>query len=1004
MIPLSFAQRRLWFIDRFEGPSATYNIPFLLRLDGTLDRDALTAALRDVVIRHESLRTVFVVDEDGVPAQHVVPAGQLDLDIPVLTVDDRDGVDAAVTAQTGHHFDLATEIPVRAHLVTAAPDEHVLVLNIHHIAADGESMLPLTRDLAEAYTARVHGEAPDWEELPVQYGEYTLWQREMLGEESDPDSVITEQLGYWRQELAGAPEQLRLPLDRPRPAVISHRGDMVDFAIDAELLEAAEALAAAHGATTPMVMQAALAVLLHHMGAGEDIPLGATIAGRVDEALVDLVGFFVNTWVLRTDLTGAPSFGEVLDRVRDKALAAYDNQDAPFERLVEILNPERSTAYNPLFQVMFTWQSNDRITLDLPGVTGVLEAVPTHTAKFDLEFNFAVDPSDGSMRCVLEYATDLFNRGTVENIGARFLQVLRHFATGPERPVGAVDVLLPGERELLAGFADTAATTPELTVPELFEQQVAVDPDGTAVVFGEESLTYRELDERANRLARALLERGVRPESLVGLALPRSADLVVAMLGIMKSGAAYLPIDPRFPSARLALVLSQARPALLLTDAATAAGLPGHDAPQLFLDDLDLDASDPAPVAVPLRPDNLAYVMYTSGSTGTPKGVAITHHGVVNGVMRLASVVGVGPGSKMLAGTSINFDVSVFEIITALTSGGSVEVVRDVLELGERGSWSGAVISSVPSVFAEVLDQITGKTEVDTLVFAGEALPASLITRAREAFPGVRVVNSYGQTESFYAGTFTVEGADDWDAASSVPIGEPLGNMRAYVLGAGLTPVPPGVVGELYVAGVVGRGYHGRAGLTAERFVADPFGPAGSRMYRTGDLARWNAEGRLEYAGRGDAQVKIRGLRIEPGEIEAALTAHPGVAQAVVTVHERAGNKQLVGYVVPVGTVATEGTAESIGDLHVDLTAGVSMAELRKFVAARLPEYMVPSAFVVLDRLPLAPNGKLDRSALPAPVFKGETYRAPSNEVEETLAAVFAEVLGTDRVGVDDDF
>ncbi|MEV8536217.1 amino acid adenylation domain-containing protein [Streptomyces sp. NPDC051211] len=1004
MIPLSFAQQRLWFIDRFEGPSATYNVPFLLRLNGTLDADALSAALRDVVLRHESLRTVFVVDENGVPAQQVVPAEELDLDIP-LVVAGPDGVDAAVSGEIVHHFDLATEIPVRARLVRSAPDEHVLVLVIHHIAADGESMLPLSRDLAEAYTARVSGEAPEWEELPVQYGEYTLWQREMLGEESDPDSVIAAQLAYWRDELAGAPEQLRLPLDRPRPAVISHRGDMVDFVIEPELVAAAERLAAVHGASTPMVMQAALAVLLHHLGGGEDIPIGATIAGRVDEALLDLVGFFVNTWVLRTDLSGAPSFDEVLERVRDKALAAYDNQDAPFERLVEVLNPERSTAYNPLFQVMFTWQSSDRLVLDLPGVTGELEAVPTHTAKFDLEFNFAVDPADQSMRCVLEYATDLFHRSTVENIGARFLQVLRHFAADPTRPVSAVDVLLPGERERLAGFAHTAASTPEVTVPELFEQQVAVDPDSVAVVFGEQSLTYRELDERANRLARALVERGVQAETLVGLALPRSADLVVAMLGIMKSGAAYLPIDPRFPSRRLSLVLSQARPVLLLTDAETAATLPEHDAPTLFLGDLDLDGADASALSVPLRPDNLAYVMYTSGSTGTPKGVAITHHGVVNGVMRLASVVGVGPGSKMLAGTSINFDVSVFEIITALTSGGSVEVVRDVLELAERESWSGNVISSVPSVFAEVLDQITGKTSVDTLVFAGEALPASLIARAREAFPGVRVVNSYGQTESFYAGTFTVDGAQEWDAASSVPIGDPLGNMRAYVLGAGLTPVPPGVVGELYVSGVVGRGYHGRAALTAERFVADPFGPPGSRMYRTGDLARWNADGRLEYAGRGDSQVKIRGLRIEPGEIEAALTAHPGVSHAVVTVFERGGAKQLVGYVVPVGVLGHDaGSAESIGDLHVDLTAGVSMAELRKFVSARLPEYMVPSAFVVLDRLPLAPNGKLDRAALPAPVFKGEVYRAPAGEVEETLAAVFAEVLGVDRVGVDDDF
>ncbi|MFG2882787.1 amino acid adenylation domain-containing protein [Streptomyces sp. NPDC048297] len=1004
MIPLSFAQRRLWFIDRFEGPSATYNIPFLLHLEGRLDVAALSAALRDVVVRHESLRTVFVVDADGVPGQHVVAEEDLRLEVPLVETG-ADGVDAVIAEVGGHHFDLAAEIPVRAVLVRTGPEQHLLVLNIHHIAADGESMEPLTRDLSAAYTARVRSGVPDWEELPVQYKDYTLWQRELLGDESDPDSVLSDQLAYWRDALAGSPEQLQLPTDRPRPAVISHRGDMVDFAIGQELVEAAERLAAEHGATTPMIMQTALAVLLQRLGAGDDIPLGATIAGRTDEALLDLVGFFVNTWVLRADLSGNPTFAEALGRVADRALAAYDNQDAPFESLVEVLNPERSTSYHPLFQVMFTWQSNDVIELDLPGVRGRLEAVPTHTAKFDLEFNFAVDPADGSMRCVLEYATDLFDRTTVERFGPRFLQVLRDFVTDPSRPVGTTDVLLPGEREQLARFAGQAAPTPDLTVPELFAQQLAVDPDALAVLCGEVRLSYRDLDERAERVAHALLERGVGAESLVGLALPRTADLVVAMLGIMKSGAAYLPIDPRFPSQRLGVVLGQARPALLLSDSATAGLLPEHDVPALLLDDVDLQGADASPTGVALRPDNLAYVMYTSGSTGIPKGVAITHHGVVNGVLRLATVVGMGPGRTMLAGTSVNFDVSVFEIMTALTTGGSVEVVRDVLELGEREHWHGSVISSVPSVFSEVLDQITGKATVDTLVFAGEALPAALVERARTAFPGVRVVNSYGQTESFYAGTFTVDAAEEWDASRGVPIGEPLGNMRAYVLGPGLLPVPPGVVGELYVAGAVARGYYGRAALTAERFLPDPFGPAGSRMYRTGDLARWNREGRLEYVGRGDGQVKIRGLRIEPGEVEAALAAHPGVAQAVVSVHEHVGTRQLVGYVVPVGVIANApGSAESIGDLHVDLTAGVSVPELRAFVSARLPEFMVPSAFVILDRLPLAPNGKLDRRALPAPVFKNEAYRAPSTETEQVLAAVFAEVLGVDRVGVDDDF
>ncbi|MBK6016196.1 non-ribosomal peptide synthetase [Streptomyces sp. MBT53] len=999
MIPLSFAQRRLWFIDRFDGPSATYNIPFVLHMSGALDVDALSSALRDVVTRHESLRTLFVEGDDGLPAQHVQRAEGLLPTVPVVDVGS-DGLAARVAEAASHRFDLATEIPVRAEVLRSGPEEHALVLVVHHAAADGESMAPLGRDLATAYAARLRGEEPGWPELPVQYGDYTMWQREVLGDADDPGSVLSTQLGHWRDELAGAPQQLRLPTDRPRPSEASHRGDAVEFTIDPDLTAAVEALARHRGLTMSMAMQSALAVLLHRLGAGEDITIGSTIAGRTDEALTDLVGFFVNTWVLRTDLSGNPTLEQVFERVRDKALSAYDNQAVPFERLVEALNPERSTAYHPFFQVMFTWQSSAHLDLDLPGLTARLEAVPTPTAKFDLEFNFTV--VEQGLRCTLEYATDLFDRAVVAELGARFVRVLRHLVAEPGARVGAVDVLAPAEREFLAGRDDTAAPTPGSTVPGLIERQARVSPDATAVVFGSQELTYAELDARANQLAHELVRRGAGPETLVGLALPRSADLVVALLGILKSGAAYLPIDPRYPSARLGLILSEARPQLILTDAETSAVLPDDSTPRVHLDDID-PANGPAdPPVVPLRPDNVAYVMYTSGSTGTPKGVAITHHGVVNGVTRLASSVGLEPGSRMLAGTSVNFDVSVFEIVTTLATGGTVEVVRDVLVLGEAGGWSGSVISTVPSVFGELIEHIAGKTTVDSVVFAGEALPSSLVRRVREAFPGVRVVNAYGQSESFYATTYVATDEPGPDTSDSAPIGAPLGNMRTYVLGPGLTPVPPGVVGELYVAGAVGRGYHARPGLSAQRFVADPFGPPGHRMYRTGDLARWNADGQLEFAGRDDAQMKIRGFRIEAGEVEAALTSHSGVAQAVVTTYDRPGGKQLVGYVVSTG--ASGGTVESLGHLEVDLTAGVSVTELRAFVAERLPEFMVPAAFVVLDQLPLTPNGKLDRAALPVPEFMGETYRAPRSAQEKILAEVYTEVLGLDRVGIDDDF
>ncbi|MFE9427014.1 amino acid adenylation domain-containing protein [Kitasatospora sp. NPDC006697] len=999
-LPLSYAQRRLWFIDKFEGPSSTYNAPFPLRLTGELDRTALRAALADVVVRHESLRTLIVEGADGVPAQVVLPAEQVYLELPVVEVP-QGGLDDAMAAAAAHPFDLAAEIPVRVTLLKISEQEHILVLLIHHIASDGSSMAPLARDLATAYAVRKEGAAPQWAELPVQYADYTLWQREVLGEEEDEGSLLAAQVRYWREELAGVPQPLRLPTDRPRPASASHRGSAVEFALDPATATAVEELAQRHGATASMVLQAALAVLLHGLGGGDDLTIGSPIANRTDEALAELVGFFVNTWVLRTDLSGNPAFGELLEQVRGKSLAAYDNQDVPFERLVEVLNPERSTAYSPLFQVMFAWQNFARKDFALPGLQVEFERVRTETAKFDLFFNMADLPGMGVVG-LLEYATDLFDRATAEAIAQRFVRLVGVLATEPERGIATVELVEAAERELvLHGFNATAAETPELTLPQLFEQRAAATPDAVALVTEGEELTYRQLDERADALARALAGRGVGAESVVGIALPRSADLVVALLGVLKAGGAYLPIDPKYPSSRLAHIVADARPHLVLTDAASAHVLPQDGAERVLLADLAGEAgAEPAAV----RPDNAAYVMYTSGSTGLPKGVAVTHRNLVNGLLRLAGTVGITAATRTLAGASINFDVSVFEVFTTLTAGGTVELARDVLVIGERGGWSGGVISTVPSVFADLLEQTTGTIAADTVVFAGEALPAALVRRVREAIPGVTVVNAYGQTESFYASAFALAAGEEWTGAHTAPVGAPLGNMRAYVLGAGLVPVPVGAVGELYVAGEVARGYHGRAALTAERFLADPYGPAGSRMYRTGDLARWNAQGQLEYVGRGDAQLKVHGFRIEPGEIEAALTAHPGIEQAVVAAQAvPGGGSRLVGYVV-LGGLDSGGEVDAQGRFEADMTAGVTMRELRRFVTGRLPEFMVPSVLVPLDRLPLAPNGKLDRAALPAPDFTGETYRAPRSRAEEVLAEVFSEVLAVDRVGIDDDF
>ncbi|WP_237307942.1 non-ribosomal peptide synthetase [Streptomyces alboflavus] len=990
--PLSYAQRRLWFIDRFEGPSATYNSPFPLRLSGELDTAALAAAMRDVVARHESLRTVFAEDEDGVPFQRILPAQDVHLDVPVLDIGPG-GVEAALAEFATHRFDLAGEIPVRATLLRLGAREHVLVWLVHHIACDGASLAPMARDLNTAYTARLAGQAPRWTELPAQYVDYALWQRDLLGDDNDPDSLLSTQIAYWREELADSPQPLQLPTDRPRPQRASHRGDAVEFSVDGRVMSAVAELARAHGATESMVLESALVVLLHGLGAGDDITIGSPIANRTDDNLTDLVGFFVNTWVLRTHLHGNPTFTDLLHHVRTKSLAAYDHQDIPFERLVEALNPERSTAYAPLFQVMFAWQNFDLDGFELPGLQVEFERARSQSAKFDLTFNMVDLPQLGGVIGSLEYATDLFDETTVRRLADRYVRLLDLLTADPHRHVRGVEIVEPDERELvLYGLNDTAAATPELTVAELFARRAATTPEATALICEDQEWSYAELAARVERLAGELARRGVGPETVVGLALPRSADLVVAMLGIWRAGSAYLPIDPKYPSSRLDFILADARPALVLTTSDAAGVLPDTGVPRLLVEDLDLDTRDtwvPGGESRAVRPLNAAYVMYTSGSTGTPKGVTVTHRDVVNGVLRLADAVGIHPGTRMLAGTSVNFDVSVFEIVTTLATGGTVELVRDVLVIGERGGWDGGVISTVPSVFAELVDQIGDKIHPDAVVFAGEALPAPLVRSIHQALPGVRVVNAYGQTESFYATTFT--SAPEGTSGSSAPIGTPLGNMRTYVLGSGLAPVPVGVVGELYVAGNVARGYHGQAPLTAERFLPDPFGPPGSRMYRTGDLARWSRQGHLEYVGRDDAQVKVRGFRIEPGEIEAALTAHPAVAQAVVVTRDVRGSRQLVGYVVP--------TVDDAG-----INAGVSAKELRGFVAGRLPEFMVPSVCVTLDRLPLAPNGKLDRSALPEPEVTGGTYQAPRTATEEILAAAYAEALGLDRVGVDDDF
>ncbi|MGY4101878.1 amino acid adenylation domain-containing protein [Nocardia sp. R16R-3T] len=1020
-VPLSFAQQRLWFLHQLEGPSATYNMPLVLRFPAEVDPEVLTAAIGDLLARHESLRTVLA-DSDGVATQQVLDVDALTVPVSVADVD-ADAVDVAVAEAARYRFDLAGEVPLRASLLRSRPaatssvTQHVLVLVVHHIAGDGWSLAPLLRDLGVAYRARRGGSAPDWQPLPVQYIDYALWQRELLGQPSDPRSLTAGQFAYWRAELAGLPDVLQLPTDRPRPRVASSRGDAIELVVDGPLRRGVEDLARTASATPSMVLQAALAVLLFKLGAGEDISIGAPIAGRTDEALDELVGCFINTWVLRTTIAPAASFTDILSQVRDKALGAYANQDLPFELLVELLNPARSPGHHPLFQVALAFQNNTWPTLDLGDTAATPAFVSTGTSRFDLFFSVADAPETAGWVGFIEYATDLFDRATVEQLAERFVRVLGIMVTAPAGAVGAADILADDERRrILEVWSGSTAQPPQPaggTLIELLERQAVATPYAVAVVSGAVELTYRALHARANQLARLLIERGAGPETVVAVALPRSAEMIVALLAVLKAGGAYLPVDWRYPPERIGFMLTDAAPVLVLTESSLTERFTDLDIasppPLLIVDEpgtaaqvatLGNAAVTDAERRGPLRPPHPAYVIYTSGSTGRPKGVVVTQRNVAAALGELAARTGMNGGDRILGTTSVAFDVSVLEIFAALGIGASLELVDDILALIGRGGWNGALISTVPSAFTELLGSPDIRISTDTIIFAGEPLTDALVERIGAELAGTRIVNGYGPTEAtVLTTTALVE-----PGGPGVCIGRPLAAVRLFVLDGWLRPVPAGVAGELYVAGdQLARGYLARAGLTAARFVADPFDPVGGgRLYRTGDAVRWTATGALEYVGRADDQVKIRGFRIELGEVESVLAAHPAVDQAVVVARPGAtgdGN-QLVGYITPAG-------AGSDTDRTADPHAGPNgvAADIRRYVANRLPEFMVPAAVVVLDRFPLTPNGKLDRRALPDPQFgAAASYRGPRNEREELLAGLFAEVLGVGRVGIDDSF
>ena len=981
-VPLSSAQRRLWLMDDLAG-GTEYNTGIGLRLTGPVDVAALRAAVAVLTGRHAALRTT-VRTVGGVASQVVAVDGE----VPVRVVDaTEDSVDELLADELRTPFDLHDGPLTRMVLVRLSAMDHVLLLCQHHIVTDGWSVRLLVEELTECYAAQLRGERAALPELALQYPDFAAWEHRQRVDDAD--------LTYWRDTLAGL-DVLELPTDRPRPAQRGTNGAICRRDLPGELVAGLSALGQERDATLFTVLVAAVQVLLARYADQPDVAVGTALSGRDRAELERVAGFFVNTVPIRSTVDRYQPFDDFLRAVRETVLGAFAHGTVPFDRLVEALRPRRDPSRTPLVQALVVLQ-NEMVR---PGEIGGLRLaeydLPRPGSRFDLVVEFL--PRDGGLNLAVEYNTDLFDTATIERLTGHLEVLLTGIVANPASRVGELPLLTGAETaRLLLGWNDTDQQVPPSVLPELFQTQVARTPGATAIFDAAGNpLSYATVNEMANRLARLLVASGAGPETFVGLALPRSPRLIVAVLAVLKSGAAYLPIDPAYPPERIAFMVADTAPVLVLTTDEFAGRLPST-VPTLRLDDPDTrtalgaaagtDLTD-AQRRAPLRPAHPAYIIYTSGSTGRPKGVVVAHQAVADLAAWAATAFGAGELARVIASTSLNFDVSVFEIICPLLSGGAVEIVADLLALAERPAElpRPSLISGVPSAFTPLLDQRALRTGADTVVLAGEALPARTVRQLEEAIPGCRVANIYGPTEAtVYA---TAWYSNDHDPDQAPPIGRPIANTHAYVLDPMLRLVPAGVPGELCLGGPdLARGYHQRAGLTADRFVPDPFGLPGARMYRTGDIVRWRANGELEYLGRRDHQVKIRGFRIELGEVESALSRQPGVAAAVAVVRTDSGHNRLVGYVVP-----AQGSA-------------VDPARLRAALGRSLPAHLVPSAIVPLAALPLNPNGKLDRAALPAPDWAANAGRvAPRTAAERIIAGIWAGALGLDEVGVEDNF
>ena len=991
---LSFAQQRLWLLAQLQGSSATYNMPIALQLNGNLNIDVLHSSLADLLNRHESLRMYFPT----VAGQPQVAIRSLD-EIAVLTVQDcRElgtgnkgeldldtqcpNIQDLIDAHAQEHLDLNTGPLFKAKLLQLEEQKSVLAINMHHIISDGWSMGIFLRELWQAYTAYSQGQTPTFASLPIQYSDYAAWQRHWLQGE-----VLEKQIDYWKHQLGDASPLLELPTDYPRSAQQSYRGQRYIYALSPELTAAVNAFSQQQGVSLYMTLLATLSILLSRYSRQEDLCIGSPIANRTHSQTEGLIGFFVNTLVMRQQIKLEPSFIEFLQQTRQTCLDAYAHQDVPFDVLVEKLRPERSMSYNPLFQVMFALENNASPDLDLSGLDTELLGVKGAIAKFDLTLMVMED--DHQLNCSWEYATDLFKEGTIQRMAEHFEVLLQGMIEHPQKPIHTLPLITAAELLQLQCWNQTQTDYPDdKTLVDIFEEQVAKNPQNIAVVFESQQLTYQQLNQKANQLAHYLLKNHqIQPDTLIGISVERSLEMIIGLLGILKAGGAYVPIDPNYPPERIQFMLEDSGISILLTQSLILNKLPLNElvnSPQVIcLDAENLAEESTANPSPQSTPDNLVYVIYTSGSTGRPKGVMIEHRGLVNLTLAVDEILQIQPQSSVLQFASFSFDASIWEIATTLGAGACLYLAQkdtllpsqDLVNFLENCQISHITIP--PSVLSLLPPATLPNLQV--LVNAGEACPAEIVNQWAT---GRRFFNGYGPTESTVCTSIAVCQPD----GKKPLIGQPLSNLRTYILDRHHQLLPPAIPGELCIAGVgLARGYLNRPETTAEKFIEVELFSQVERIYKTGDLARWRDDGNLEYLGRMDEQVKLRSFRIELGEIESLLLQYPLVKEAVVTVNKTENNQSLIAYVT------------GIDDDFCN--------DLKKYLKSSLPDYMIPAQILVLDKLPLTPNGKIDRKALPVPNISVQAaYTPPRHKVEAQLAQIWSALLERQKIGIHDNF